>query len=44
MDALQRYRWRGNIRELRNTIERLMIMTPGDSDRRRATCPETRAR
>jgi two-component system nitrogen regulation response regulator NtrX len=28
--ALQRYRWRGNIRELRNTIERLMIMTPGD--------------
>jgi len=30
MDALQRYRWRGNIRELRNTIERLMIMSPGD--------------
>ena len=30
MDALTRYRWRGNIRELRNTIERLMIMTPGD--------------
>jgi two-component system nitrogen regulation response regulator NtrX len=30
MDALQRYRWRGNIRELRNTIERLMIMTVGD--------------
>src|SRR5688572_17050102 len=30
MDALQRYRWRGNIRELRNTIERLMIMTPAD--------------
>jgi two-component system nitrogen regulation response regulator NtrX len=28
MDALQRYRWRGNIRELRNTIERLLIMTP----------------
>src|SRR5438270_6927653 len=23
MEALQRYRWRGNIRELRNTIERL---------------------
>jgi two-component system, NtrC family, nitrogen regulation response regulator NtrX len=33
MDALQRYRWRGNIRELRNTIERLMIMSPGDSIR-----------
>ena len=28
--SLQRYRWRGNIRELRNTIERLVIMTPGD--------------
>jgi two-component system, NtrC family, nitrogen regulation response regulator NtrX len=33
MDALQRYRWRGNIRELRNAIERLMIMTPGDAVR-----------
>ncbi len=31
MEALQRYRWRGNIRELRNTIERLLIMTPGDT-------------
>jgi len=30
MDALQRYRWRGNIRELRNAIERVMIMAPGD--------------
>src|SRR5438093_4476652 len=30
MEALQRYRWRGNIRELRNTVERLMIMAPGD--------------
>jgi two-component system nitrogen regulation response regulator NtrX len=30
METLQRYRWRGNIRELRNTIERLMIMAPGD--------------
>ena len=30
MEALQRYRWRGNIRELRNTIDRLMIMSPGD--------------
>ncbi|HEY6362636.1 MAG TPA: sigma-54 dependent transcriptional regulator [Vicinamibacterales bacterium] len=33
MEALQRHRWRGNIRELRNTIERLMIMTPGDAVR-----------
>ena len=30
IEALQRYRWRGNIRELRNTVERLMIMAPGD--------------
>src|SRR5687768_9789460 len=30
MEALQRYRWRGNIRELRNTVERLLIMTPAD--------------
>jgi two-component system nitrogen regulation response regulator NtrX len=29
-EALQRYRWRGNIRELRNTVERVMIMTPED--------------
>jgi two-component system nitrogen regulation response regulator NtrX len=31
LDALQRYRWKGNIRELRNTVERLMIMTAGDT-------------
>lgn len=30
LDMLQHYRWKGNIRELRNTIERLVIMTPGD--------------
>jgi two-component system nitrogen regulation response regulator NtrX len=30
LEALQRYRWKGNIRELRNTVERLMIMTAGD--------------
>ena len=30
IEALQRYRWRGNIRELRNTVERVMIMTVGD--------------
>jgi two-component system nitrogen regulation response regulator NtrX len=33
LDALQRHRWRGNIRELRNTVERLLIMTPSDSVR-----------
>src|SRR5262245_26439676 len=31
LDVLQRYRWKGNIRELRNTVERLMIMTAGDT-------------
>src|SRR6476646_3496748 len=31
MEALSRYRWRGNIRELRNTVERLIIMTAGDT-------------
>jgi two-component system nitrogen regulation response regulator NtrX len=30
MEVLQRYRWRGNIRELRNTVERVMIMAPDD--------------
>jgi two-component system nitrogen regulation response regulator NtrX len=30
LEALQRSRWRGNIRELRNTVERVMIMTTGD--------------
>jgi len=30
MEGLQRYRWRGNIRELRNTVERVLIMAPGD--------------
>ncbi|MCU0248990.1 MAG: sigma-54 dependent transcriptional regulator [Vicinamibacterales bacterium] len=29
--ALQRGRWKGNVRELRNTIERVIIMTPGDT-------------
>ncbi len=35
IDALQRARWKGNIRELRNTVERLLIMAPGELDRRR---------
>jgi two-component system nitrogen regulation response regulator NtrX len=30
LEALQRFRWKGNIRELRNTVERLIIMTGGD--------------
>ncbi|RPH99384.1 MAG: sigma-54-dependent Fis family transcriptional regulator, partial [Zetaproteobacteria bacterium] len=31
MEALQRHRWKGNIRELRNTVERSLIMTSGDA-------------
>jgi two-component system nitrogen regulation response regulator NtrX len=31
IEALQRYRWKGNIRELRNTVERMIIMTGSDT-------------
>jgi two-component system nitrogen regulation response regulator NtrX len=31
LDALSRYRWKGNIRELRNTVERMIIMTGADT-------------
>src|SRR5579872_5966045 len=31
LDGLQHNRWKGNIRELRNTVERLIIMTGGDT-------------
>jgi transcriptional regulator of acetoin/glycerol metabolism len=31
MEALQRYSWPGNIRELRNIIERSVIITTGES-------------
>ena len=30
MDVLRRHPWRGNVRELRNTVERLMIMVSED--------------
>jgi two-component system nitrogen regulation response regulator NtrX len=33
MEALKRHPWRGNVRELRNTVERLLIMTEGDEIR-----------
>ena len=33
IEAMQRYRWRGNIRELRNTVERVMIMSPAEAVR-----------
>ena len=28
---MQKARWKGNVRELKNTVERLIIMTPGDA-------------
>src|SRR5262249_24505764 len=31
VEALQRHRWKGNIRELRNTVERMIIMTGRDT-------------
>jgi two-component system, NtrC family, nitrogen regulation response regulator NtrX len=31
MDQLRQHHWRGNIRELRNYVERLIIMSPGDA-------------
>ena len=31
LEFMQRARWKGNVRELRNTVERLLIMTPGDT-------------
>ena len=36
MEALKRHPWRGNVRELRNTIERLLIMVRGRRDPARA--------
>jgi two-component system nitrogen regulation response regulator NtrX len=30
MDRLRQHHWRGNIRELRNFVERIIIMSPGD--------------
>ena len=31
LDFMQKARWKGNVRELKNTVERLLIMTPGDT-------------
>ena len=31
VELLTRERWRGNVRELRNTVERLLVMTPGEA-------------
>jgi two-component system nitrogen regulation response regulator NtrX len=31
LDYLQKARWKGNVRELKNTVERLIIMTPSET-------------
>ena len=31
IELLMQERWRGNVRELRNTVERLLVMTPGET-------------
>jgi len=31
LEYLQKARWKGNVRELKNTVERLIIMTPGEA-------------
>jgi two-component system, NtrC family, nitrogen regulation response regulator NtrX len=31
LDFMKQARWKGNVRELKNTVERLIIMTPGDT-------------
>src|SRR5262245_2107428 len=31
LEYLQKARWKGNVRELKNTVERLIIMTPADA-------------
>jgi two-component system, NtrC family, nitrogen regulation response regulator NtrX len=30
LEFMQKARWKGNVRELKNTVERLIIMTPGE--------------
>jgi two-component system nitrogen regulation response regulator NtrX len=46
LEYMQKARWKGNVRELRNTVERLLIMTPGDvidvDDLREVVRPDTR--
>jgi two-component system, NtrC family, nitrogen regulation response regulator NtrX len=31
LELMQQHRWKGNVRELKNTVERLLIMAPGDT-------------
>jgi two-component system nitrogen regulation response regulator NtrX len=41
MAALQTYEWPGNVRQLRNVVERTVILAPRElADRKRTCCPE----
>ena len=44
MEELQRHQWPGNIRELRNVIERAVILSPGEILRLSRLCEESPAR
>ena len=43
LPVLERYHWPGNIRELRNVVERMAILAPGDTVTADAIPPELRA-
>ncbi|GAB6061899.1 sigma-54-dependent transcriptional regulator [Deferrisoma palaeochoriense] len=42
LELLERYPWPGNVRELENVIERLQVLTPGDTITPRHLPPEIR--
>jgi PAS domain S-box-containing protein len=43
VDAMRRYTWPGNIRELKNVIERAVILSPEDGQRLDLSLPSSRA-
>jgi PAS domain S-box-containing protein len=44
VDAMRRYDWPGNIRELKNVIERAVILSPGDALRLDLSLPAAKSR
>ncbi len=43
LEALKKYQWKGNIRELKNVVERLIIMTEGDTIKKKDLPEQVRA-